>query len=98
MSNTGQKCAVPEEQDGIKVIHKTESITIRERTEVNQFKVEAMKDFLDVIADEDVDTMFLAMLEAGKQLGYNLKGEPETILAAVNKGFSGGQETVHPGS
>jgi hypothetical protein len=91
--NTGLNCTSSEE-DGIQVTHRIERINIRERTEANKFKVEAMKDFLDVIGDEDVDKMFLAILEVGKELGYNLKGEPRAILSVVEKRFNG-QETLH---
>ncbi len=88
MKNTGANCTPSEETgDGIQVVHKTEKVNIRERTPANKFKVEAMKDFLDVIGDEDVDKMFLTLLDTAKVLGYNLKGEPLTILATIEKGF-----------
>jgi hypothetical protein len=92
MSNTGRNCTPVE---GVNITNKTETVTIRERTEVNDFKVAAMKDFLDILGDEDVDTMFMSMMATGKNLGYNLKAEPEELLAAINKGFTGEQETVH---
>jgi hypothetical protein len=101
VKNTGENCTPSEEAgDGIQIVHKTEKVTIRERTPANKFKVEAMKDFLDVIGDEDVDKFFLDMMETAKKLGYNLKEEPRAILNTIEKGFIQDvqAETVSPRS
>jgi hypothetical protein len=69
------------------ITDKTEVVTKRERSESNQFKVDAMKDFLDVVGEEDVDKFFLEMLETGKRLGYNLQAEPTVLLASIERRF-----------
>jgi hypothetical protein len=68
-------------------VDQTEIVTKRERTTIADVrKVAIMKDLLDIIADEDLDAVFLAMLENVKGLGYKLRGTPEELLEAVNNG------------
>lgn len=56
----------------------------RTRTEENQDKVNVMKAFLDIVAEEDVDTMFLSMFNTAKEIGYNLTDEPEALLQRLS--------------
>ena len=74
--------------------HTTELITKRERSSSEQFKVDAMHDFLDVLANEDVDSMFISMFAKGSELEYKLTDTPENILANIEKKFNA-QKTLH---
>lgn len=86
------------EPGNIRVTHRIEKIVIRQRSKVNQFKIDAMKELLDVVGEEDVDSLFLVMLDTAQMLGYNLQREPRAILSLIEQRFDRDEtQALHPG-
>lgn len=81
--NTGDNCT-----GEVNITSRTEVITSRIRIPANKLKADAMKDFIDILGEEDIDTMFIAILETGQTLGYNLAAEPRAILARIEKQYA----------
>jgi len=70
-------------EPGITITENTKVITRRNRTPVDMAKVEVMSALLDVVASEDLDALFVAMLSEVRSRGYNLKDEPEALLVRL---------------
>ena len=64
---------------------KTEIITERIRNKPDSSKIAVMHDMLNIIANEDVNEMFIKMLNAMQIMGYNLKDTPERLLAQITE-------------
>ena len=70
---------------GIKIVREDRIITQRPRSEADLTKLEILKALLDIIGSEDIDSMFVAMLEEARALGYNLKDDPQTLLQRLKR-------------
>jgi hypothetical protein len=70
----------------MEVVKKDVCIDVRDRSMIDELKVDIMKDLLDVIDSDDLDTYFLAMLKLTQELGYRLQADPEELLERVNNG------------
>lgn len=69
---------------GIKRKTVTTTITHRDRQPHEQAKVEAMKAFIDIAANEDLDPLFTALFKTAEELGYKLQADPYTLLHRLN--------------
>ena len=47
---------------------------------MNAKKVEILKALLDILAEDDINTVFLKWLSGIRDLGYKLQNEPEVLL------------------
>lgn len=62
-----------------------QKITKRERPPTEQIKIDAMKEFLDIIDPRDVDQMFISFFTKAAQMEYRLRGTPDEVLASLVK-------------
>jgi len=75
----------PVEVTGIKVTRDEQVVTTRTRSKAEEAKLAILKDLLDIIGSEDIDSMFIAMLDEARSRGYNLRDEPEALLHRLNR-------------
>ena len=60
-------------------------VQTREHTIESKTKIEALTDFLHkVLADEDVDPMFITIMNKAKELGYGINDTPENLIGSLN--------------
>jgi len=72
-------------EPGIKVVETEEIITRRERSELNASNIAILKDLLDIVAEEDVDKVFVSLLSELRDLGYRLQDEPQALLERLKR-------------
>jgi hypothetical protein len=63
-----------------------EVVSKRERSESNANKIIVLKAFLDIVAEEDVDSFFITVLNEAQSLGYRLKNTPEKLCEELTTG------------
>jgi hypothetical protein len=76
------------ENEGITFTNQKEIITHRFRSKEDLTKLKILKALLDIIGSEDIDSMFVTMLEEMRKLGYNLQGEPEALLEELKRQYA----------
>jgi hypothetical protein len=57
----------------------------QERNAADTAKIEAIKQFLDIIPTEEVDMFFLENMNLAVTLGYRLQAEPRILLTQIEK-------------
>lgn len=57
----------------------------QERNAADTAKIEAVKQFLDIIPKEEVDMFFLENMNLAAKLGYRLQAEPKVLLAGIER-------------
>lgn len=55
----------------------------QERTPAEKAKVDAVKNFLDIIPPEEIDVFFLENMNLAARLGYKLAAEPRVLLTRL---------------
>ena len=75
-------------EPGITVTENEEIITHRNRCAVDEAKLEILRALFIVVANEDLDALFVTILSELRDLGYNLKDEPQALLARLKKQYA----------
>jgi hypothetical protein len=71
--------------EGLRLTHRDTVISKRDRSAQDQAKIDAMQAFVGVaLANEDIDSVFLAMFNEAQTLGYRLVAPPENLLHKLN--------------
>lgn len=90
-SNKRRVACIPtctiDSESGICIVDTEEVITRRDRLPIDAVKLEILHALLDVVANEDLDAVFVSLLSEVSDLGYNLQDEPEALLAQVKRSF-----------
>jgi hypothetical protein len=60
-------------------------VTKQLRNPADELKIAAIKDFLDIIPEEEVNTFFLENMNLAVKLGYNLTNTPKLLLVEIEK-------------
>jgi hypothetical protein len=88
-SSLGEAIEEASRLTNITVTKTTEVIKKRDRSPANLYKVEILRDFLNLMGEEDVDSVFVTLLTEMQNLGYNLQDEPGALLERIKRQFNG---------
>jgi hypothetical protein len=80
-----EKITLVEQTDcGCEITH-TEEVVRRVRSNADREKLDILIALLNVIASEDLDAMFVAILTEAHASGYNLQDEPQALLERLKR-------------